>query len=302
MTAVRHLRLLVTLALPWATGCGADPANVRLASPRVGEASGLAVSPTRPDRLWLLNDSGNLPELQLAGTDGSDRGTLRIEGVRNLDWEDLAAFRWKGRSWLLVGDIGDNAGVRRGVTLHLVAEPELPGDGQLDAAARPEWSLEFRYPDGPRDCECLGVDVAEGSILLLSKRDRPPRLYRLPLEKPKKGAALASFVGQAASPPLPPGTLPHPFGHQPTAMDLSADGRRAVLLTYRGAFRVERRDKESWAEAFARPPELIAAHRLAQAESIAIHADRVYVTSEGPRPPLIEYRIESASKPPASAR
>jgi len=283
-------RLMLPAASAWLGACAAvEPDGARVADARVTEASGIAASPGRPELLWMLNDSGGAPELHLIEPTGAARGTLRVEGVRNVDWEDLASFRWRGRAWLLVGDIGDNAAIRKTVRLHLVAEPPLPETGRLMATVRPEWTLEFRYQDGPRDCEGLAVDVAQESILLLSKRDRPPRLYRLPLASPADGVAVATLLGEAVSPAPPPGAWPHPFGHQPTALDIAPDGRSAALATYLGAYRIDRAPHESWAEAFAREPRLLARHGLAQAEALAFRRDgrSVVLSSEGAHPPLV---------------
>jgi len=99
-----------------------------------------------------------------------------VLGARNRDWEDLAAFTWRDRNWIVIGDIGDNAARRRAVRLHLLPEP-----GPEDTTARPVASLTLMYPDGPRDAEGLAVDATTGTLYVLSKRDRPNRLYQLPL-------------------------------------------------------------------------------------------------------------------------
>ena len=41
---------------------------------------------------WAVNDSGDEPRLYALRKDGRDRGTLRVRGATNTDWEDLAAF------------------------------------------------------------------------------------------------------------------------------------------------------------------------------------------------------------------
>lgn len=69
------------------------PESPRLQNRQIVEASGLAASVRGGDFLWLMNDSGGEPVLYLAGTDGSDRGSAKVEGAVNVDWEDLAGFR-----------------------------------------------------------------------------------------------------------------------------------------------------------------------------------------------------------------
>lgn len=267
----------------WAEEKGEEP-PVRMADPALTEASGMAVSPSDDSFLWLINDSGSPAMLHLSDRLGRARGKVLVEGVRNVDWEDLAAFRWQGKSWLLIGDVGDNGAVRDMVSLHLVAEPALPeGERFLSGKQPVTRTLEFRYPDGPRDCESLAVDAKEGWIYLLSKRDAVPRLYRLPLSmKGAAGVMEAEYLGETTVPPVE-GLPFHPFGKQPTGMDISADGRTAVVLSYTSVSVVRRGAGESWMEALAGPWKSLGGHALPQAEAVAIDGKggQVLATSEG---------------------
>lgn len=227
-------------------------------NPRVREASGLASSLLRPDRLWILNDSGNSPDLFAVTTNGADAGTVRIEGPDNEDWEDLASFRLDGAPHLLIADCGDNPGLRGECLLHVVPEPAVPGP----AAVRPAWTLRYRYEDGPRDCESVAVDAARARVLLLSKDDRIPVLYELPL-RPAGPAAVqtARRIGELRTLPPPVqgmarGILAR-IGSLTTAMDLAPDGRRLAVLTYEHAYLLECEADGDWASALARPPRRI---------------------------------------------
>ncbi len=56
--------------------------------------------------------------------------------------------------------------------------------------------LRLAYPDGPRDCESMAYDPAGKQILLLSKRDKPARLYAVDLETAlTEGDAELKFLG-----------------------------------------------------------------------------------------------------------
>ncbi len=256
----------------------------------IDEASGLAVSPADGRFLWLVNDSGAGPVLHLAGTDGSDRGQVSLRGVRNRDWEDLASFMLDGRPHLLVADVGDNQAGRKSCQLHLVREPRLPREGRkLDMAVKPVWSLDFRYEDGPRDCESVAVDVGRRKILLVSKRDATPFVYELPLA-PAKGTATARKIGRL-SVGQPRRSIPIPYGSQPTGMDISADGSLAAVVTYYGVFLFPRGREESWATAFSRKAVVLPPHLLRQAESVAFSTDgaSIFVVSEGARSSIVRY-------------
>ncbi len=292
----RWIPILLTLMLP---ACAApdgfmlQPPSAKLQSPAITEASGMAVSPTRPDLLWIINDSGGTPEIHLAGIDGSDCGKIALKGAPNIDWEDLASFTLDGKPYLLVADTGDNASRRESCVLYLVREPVLPAVGrQLAVAASPEWSIRFRYEDGPHDCEAVAVDAKAGKILLISKRTKPPAVYELPLRPTdKRGLLIARRVGTTTV--RPAGGSLIPFFDQPTGLDIAADGSLAAIVTYHTAFLFPRDRSETWAEAFAKAPVALPPHHLGQAESVAISRDRktIRVVSEGKSSAIRTYQV-----------
>jgi hypothetical protein len=292
------------LGLLLATSCGLAEKEftwvkalqpVRLQAPAATETSGLAAAVRGGDFLWLVNDSGGEPALFLIGTDGSDRGKVRVESATNLDWEDLSGFSWRGKPYLLIADVGDNEGRRASCTLYIVPEPALPTAGEtLNGTVKPEWTLTFRYPDRPRDCESVAVDAERGKVILISKRTTPLEVYELPLTPGKDGLLVARKIGQTSVKP-PPGGLPHPFGAQPTGLDLSADGSMAAVLSYVGVFVFPRTPTESWATAFGRKPVMLPRHGLWQAEAIAFsrNGNTLFAVSEGAGTPIIRFMHQS---------
>jgi hypothetical protein len=258
--------------------------------PAMLEASGLAASRVHDGAWWMLNDSGGEAALYLAGADGADLGRAVVVGTQNIDWEDLASFSWKGKSYLLVADTGDNDAKRDHCLLHVLREPDLM-DKKKGKRMKPEWTIRFRYPDGPRDCESVAVDAQQGKILLLSKRTQPPVLYELPLKPEKKGTVMAKKLGPARM-PAAKGSALLSLGGQPTAMDISADGSMAAVLTYIGVDVFDRQNDESWTEAFAREPRVLTPHGLQQAEGVAFSkgGKSLHVISEGKSTPIITYK------------
>ena len=304
------LAALPTLAAE-APAYGGPVTAGQLAEPQNQEASGLAASRRMPGVLWTHNDSGGDPVLFAVNADGSLRGKVRVEGVGNLDWEDVASFELDGKAWLVAGDIGDNYAVRlAGCTLHALPEPDavsLSPDREL--VVPPAYSIHFVYEDGPRDVESLAVDAKERAIYLLSKRDAVPRLYRLPLG-PMKGSepVIAKFVGWVPHLPQPSALqrnvrLPtQGFLGWPTAMDFSHDGTLALVLVYEQPLLFPRAAGESWAEALAREPVKLAPHELPQAEGACFSADdrSIFVASEKTMLLLRYDRTEPAPGLPAS--
>jgi hypothetical protein len=296
------MRLLLLLTLLGLGSCaavepGLEKKPVRLLDPKLTEASGLAMSRHDSKLLWLINDSGSAATILLADTQGAARGFLNLRGVKNTDWEDLAVFTLKGKPYLLIADTGDNGARRDQVVLHFIAEPKSTSqDSPLELSLNPDWSIRFRYEDGSRDCEGVAVDSQNQSILLVTKRDKTPSIYQIPLRKPVKGEVLtAKRLGPLAKLADPKGSMFHPYANQPTALDISADGRMAAVLTYRGVYLFRRTANESWTEAFAKDPETLGAHGLPQAEALAFSTDgrKLYVTSEGRKPRLVVMAVGS---------
>ncbi len=263
----------------------------RIQSPDITEASGLAISPTNPAFMWVINDSGGKPDIHLIGTDGSDRGKVTLLDTANSDWEDLASFALGGKSYLLVADIGDNDARRESRTFHILREPGLPADGgKIDGTVRGDWQIQFRFEGGPRDCESVAVDVTAGKIIFISKRDTPPRVYELPLRAPEKP------VIQTASPiarlPVESAGGLEPFANQPTGLDITTDNSLAAVITYSGVLLYPRKPDRSWAEAFSAKPTVLLPHGLGQAESVAFSKDgkTIYAISEGKASPIASYQ------------
>jgi hypothetical protein len=263
-----------------------------LTEPQNREASGLAASRRAPGLLWIHGDSGG--EAVLYGVDaatGERRATLRLQGCRNNDWEDVAAFERDGKAWLVVGDIGDNYARRPSIQLHVLEEPD-PATLRPDAETTivPAYTLRVVYEDLARDCESLAIDPREGAVYLISKRNAVPRLYRLPLA-PSPELVVARYVGTVPHLPQPDlfqRVLKTPTGRyraEPCAMDFAPDGSAAIVLTYGDTLLFPRAAHESWAEALAKPPTILGPHDLPQAEAACFSADgrTIFVTSEETR-------------------
>lgn len=192
------------------------------------ELSGLVASRRNPGVLWAHEDSGGDPVLYALSTEGAVLGELRLDGVDNTDWEDLALARC-GASWCLyVGDIGNNGLNRDTLSLHAVEEPVI--DGWDGARTETPYTRTFRYPSTPEDAEALVVSD-DGTAYVLSKRDDGTSVvYRLPAD-----ADVLDPVGTIVT-----GGPDEGLAAQVTAADLWEDARGATLLvrTYFHLFEV----------------------------------------------------------------
>ncbi|MEO0576995.1 MAG: hypothetical protein AAF004_16175 [Pseudomonadota bacterium] len=298
--------------MPIMSGCAAspgDPDHINTRYPlanheRVGtldfsvlpEASGLAISPTTPTTLWLVNDAGNDAELIAIDTPTMTSRVLEVAGIRNRDWEDLASFVRDDRSWLAIADVGDNNAVRDSVAIIFVPEPAV-GATTAENAMR----VVLTYPDGARDVEAIAVDAKTDAIYALSKRTKPAVLYRISLTAAMRAATADEpmqwqRLGEINSIPQPTALeikLFPKFGKyraQPVAMDVSPDGRRIALLTYGEAYVAVVGENGDWLEALNGTLHPVAMPVLPQPETIAVDNQGViWITTEQRDAPLLRF-------------
>jgi len=245
----------------------------------IAESSGLAISHRHSGCFWTHNDSGDGPRLFLVDSTGATRGILTVSTADPVDWEDVCSFELDGGRWLLVADVGDNAGDRgrdrRGCRLLLLAEPEAEGgaSGQvLDWRGAVRAEIEIEYPGGPRDCESVGVDVTSRQIFLVTKRAAgKAALYSLDLNVQQSQQRVR--LREA-------GPLAVPYV---TGMDISADGLQLVLVNPVSGVLYRRQAGEGWGEAIRREPRILALPLRKQGESVCFEGDgkSVLVGSEG---------------------
>jgi hypothetical protein len=268
-------------------------------SSRLDEISGLAASTRDPELLWTHNDDG-APRVHALGTDGSDRGFFDIRDGVNVDWEDMTRIPGENGDLLVLADIGDNDARRTNVWLYLVPEPE-PGEdgrfsGEIDAL---NW-ISVTYPDGPRDAESIAWDPIQNRLLILSKRDQPPRLYALDGDVAlNEREATLVFLGEVTSLREPTLSDQALFGQrtawisQPTALSISPDGQQAALLTYRSVYLYDLPASGDWSAGLGTAPlEVVGPARITE-EAIVFKADGsgLWISAEGDSPPLFEYLL-----------
>jgi len=299
---VRTLLLFLSLLL---AGCGPSAApggngatgpkfvkTGTLESRKLDEASGLQAGDNGV--LYTHNDHGST--IFVIDETGRNLGELTVRGASNRDWEDITRVMGEAGPMLVVGDVGDNLGVRKDVRLYFIDEPAA-GNYTDDLVVRHK--VDIRYPDGPRDVESIAYDPASDSILMLSKRDHPPRLYSVPLDLALwEEEVEATFLAELPElrPPTRKDLLLHPKNgmwiSQATGMDISADGRTAAVITYRSLYLFTRGADETWPEAFQRPPVEYVGPPGSDEEAVAFGPEpgTVYITTEGRPAPI--YRFE----------
>ena len=144
----------------------------------------------------------------------------------------------------------------------------------------------------------MAYDPLGKQILLLSKRDKPARLYAVDLETAlTQQYAELEFLGTISilRPPTPANRAQFggrtDFISQPTGFDISADGSEAVVITYRSLYRFRRQQGEDWLSALQRKPAEVVGPPARQNEAVAYSVDgkSIYVTTE--KHPAPVYRV-----------
>ncbi|MDP2173753.1 MAG: hypothetical protein Q8M98_02195 [Candidatus Cloacimonadaceae bacterium] len=207
---------------------------------RIDEASGIAASFKTEGILYTHNDSGGEAAVYTLNQRGLMPAKLMLFGIKNRDWEDIAVSRdpKDGRSYVFVGEIGDNGARYYSVFVYRFEEPALV---DTILPIRSIDKIEIRYEDGPRDAEALFVDPKSGDIYIISKREEKVGLYQIAYPQSFKDVNTAKKVA----------TLPMTMV---TAADISPNGKYIMVKTYTGVVRYSRSGKTTIAKAMGKKP------------------------------------------------
>lgn len=203
------------------------------------EESGLAVSRRYP-KLYHINDSGGGPYFYVTDRDGSHTKKIRIEGFKAKDTEEIALgpcpedLKSRSTKCLAIGDIGDNFERRKSIEVVFLLERKAFG-----SSVKPVARVELKYPDRPHNAEAFAV-LPNGDLVIVTKEggrlsgSHPAQVFGAQSQnlidgiKKKRPVAL-EHRGEIDVPAL---TGDKGLGGLVTAMSLSGDGRRFVLMTY----------------------------------------------------------------------
>lgn len=255
---------------------------------KLAELSGMTRSNMHAGLFWAINDGDNPAEIIAIDTGAETRSTVSIEGVRNIDWEDIASYVVDGRNYLATADTGDNGGLRPELFIHIFEEPE-----KLDSPPiKPLRSLRFVWHDGARDTESLFASSENRSFYLISKKRVPAELYVLPFDaKDGSSPRLLTRLEGIDQPDKKAMTSKGDYGRyraQITGADLSPDGRVFAVLNYQQVYFYALPEKPVPA---IRPISSITLPWLPQAEGIAFSQDgnSLYIGSEQAPTPIIRF-------------
>jgi hypothetical protein len=256
--AVRFSLLIMLL-----TGCNVSSWNDQIFDPgkvvginknkKLEEASGLVASARYPGHFWTHNDSGHPADVFLLDSAAHTRMVFHFPKISNRDWEDIALGPGpdEHQHYIYVGDIGDN--LARYPYKYIYRTPE-PSIDQGDSI-RSFDTLIVKLPGEIRDVEALMVDPSTKNLYLVSKRERPVRLFevRYPFQR---DTLLAQEVGKIDLSNI-------------NAADISADGKEVLMKNYDHIYYWKKSGDESIVELLHSPPVGIPYDPEPQGEAIA---------------------------------
>ena len=259
---MQHLLAGLAIAVPAVLGIAASPAPPEghevfaFDDPAIAEASGLVVD----DGLFVTtNDSGDTGRIFTVDDDGHTVGVSQWSD----DPTDAEALAPSGDDDVWVGDIGDNTGKRSSVDIARVPV------GRGDRTTVPT-TYHLSYPDGATDAETLMRDPATGRLYIASKNVFGGVLYAVPEDLDPAGTNTMKAVGRVL----------------PIATDgaFFPDGKHLIIRNYTSAV------VYSWPS--LQPVGRLKLPHQRQGEGIAVADDgRVYLSSEGPRAPVLEVAL-----------
>src|ERR1044072_2694015 len=223
---------LILFSILWVVTYGQPATIATIKDKSISESSGLVASRTTPGAYWTHNDSGDGPFIYAFDTRGDSFGTFRVIGAQDLDWEDIAAGPGPqpNKSYLYIGDTGDNDSLRPEVIVYRVAEPTLSDATRKftkyrPGSTEPAEAITLKYPDGAHDAEALLVHPRTGNIYIVTK---------VVLVNPGVYEAVAPFTAgkQITMRRIGETHVPSLFGGVITGGSISPDGRRIALCDY----------------------------------------------------------------------
>jgi hypothetical protein len=257
----------------------------------ISESSGLVASRTTPGAYWTHNDSGDGPFIYAFDTRGESFGTFRVTGAEARDWEDIAAGPGPqpNKSYLYIGDIGDNDGVRPEVIVYRVPEPVLAAatrqfTKKRPGSTEPADAIRLKYPDGKHDAEALLVHPRTGNLYIVIK---------VAIANPSVYEAVAPFTAGQSITMRKIGEVhvPSLFGGVITGGNISPDGRRVALCDYfQGYEMVLPAGASNFDDIWKQRMTGFDLGKRKQGESITYRLDgkALLATSEGKQSPLIQ--------------
>jgi hypothetical protein len=257
----------------------------RLQDKQMDEISGIVASSVNKDVYYVHNDSGDSSRFFVISPEGKLYNTINYN-ANVLDCEDIAVGPGpvKGKSYVYIGDIGDNYSSKKCITIY-----RMPDNAALLKSSTKKINavaLHLKYPDGPRDAETLMIDPLEKLFYVVSKRGDSVAVYTAPLVYNNLNDTL---VMTKRCKLFFDGVKPFKWI---TSGDISKDGQKVLVKSYEKVYYWQRHDNEPIWQTMLKAPRQLHYETEKQGEAIGFTPDGkgYYTTSEGVFSPIYYYK------------
>lgn len=156
-------------------------------TPKVTEASGIAVSSRNAGVFWTHND-GSKDHVYAFAMNGSLLADIDFSKNPD-DIEDIAVGPGPDASaqYLYIGDIGSNTADREIVHVYRMVEPTVDLNWASNPVSRTVDSgvanFQLRYPSGKFDAEAMLVDPVQRALYIITKEENEARVFRIGIDQ-----------------------------------------------------------------------------------------------------------------------
>jgi hypothetical protein len=229
-----------------------NPQVYDVSRPSLTEASGIADSKANPGYLWVQEDSGNPPDIELLQHTGTWLKRIHLANVVNRDWEDivLSTGPKAGVQYLYIAETGDNLLVHPDYAIYRLEEP----GSNIDTVKQVD-KIAFFYPDGSHNAEAILVDADTKDIYIITKVDRRSKVFKLTYPYSTTVANKAEEVG----------TLTYNLA---VSAAISPSGKEIVVKTYDAIFSYPRSAGETIMQTLSKQPVNLPYENEPQGEAI----------------------------------
>jgi hypothetical protein len=227
------------------------------------EVSGVAASFAYPGSVWVHEDSQKENVIALLNASAQRTATLRLTGIPNLDWEDIAVAPGPkpGIKYIYLAEIGDNLEIFPFHFIYRFPEPVL-----IPKAPPPTTEIknsidriQFIYPDGKKNAEAFLIDPQTLDLYIFAKGGSTV-VYVAPYPQPVNQLVTLKKVG----------ILPL---SQVTSAAISPDGREVLIKTYDDIFYWKKTGSETFLQLLQTLPLRVPYTREPQGEAVGWATD-----------------------------
>ena len=226
-----------------------------LTDPQLKEVSGITPA-YQEGNFWVHNDSGDGATIYLIDRQAKLLKKFSLEGVSVVDCEDIDRVKIGDTYFLVLADIGNNAGKRTWTCLYVFPEPQADDPGLI-----PKKSIRaifLKFPGQQRlDAESIMIDPIDNMLYVISKREFRSTVYSAPVFTNQKQQYFT--LNKVAE-------LPFTFA---TAAAIDPTGTQLLVKNITHIFYWQRNRSESWKQVLQQKPAILPYQVEPQGEAIA---------------------------------